>query len=598
MEQNPNAIEPVEYYERVLKNKFEEDAKAYFNKLVDESGINIEENQRIVEKYKEFLNLKGDIDKQLSKYKILRIIAIVAEVFLAFSIFGSISSGFDFGSILRIILLAGVIYPHFKILSPKIKELNEFIADYEGKLGELKNEAYDTMVDLNALFTSEMTTNLIKNLDTNINLDENFNIKRFAQLVDDYGFLESRDNNYSTINLLSGDIFGNPFVFIKNLVHEIVMETYRGSRTVSYEEAYIDSEGYRRVRTVTETLHASVQKEKPNYFDQIFLIYGNEAAPNLVFSREPKSKSMTSNFMNKFFQSDRKKLNKMARESVMTGGNFQAMTNDEFEMNFAAYDRDNEVEFRVLFSPLGQENMLKFLNNDVYGDDLYFFKDKMINSIYCTHTDHWDIDNDPSNYTHFDFVSCRNNFMNLNIKYFQDMFFTFAPLLSIPVYQQHKSQEYIYGDTYNYRYNRYTTEMVANKMNVHEFEHPQTETNTILKTEPFKSMGRTDLVQVNAYSYRTEQRYDYVDELAGDGCYYTVEVPWTEYIPITKTSTMEVTGVDFDENAFNRYRYNRDFDNKMKDVVYDYVYKNKLFAAITNRSEIEIGEKIKNIIKN
>lgn len=61
---------------------------------------------------------------------------------------------------------------------------------------------------------------------------------------------------------------------------------------------------------------------------------------------------------------------------------------------------------------------------------------------------------------------------------------------------------------------------------------------------------------------------------------------------------MEVTGVDFDENAFNRYRYNRDFDNKMKDVVYDYVYKNKLFAAITNRSEIEIGEKIKNIIKN
>lgn len=597
MENNLDFLEPVKYYDYFLKEKFDEDAKKYFNRLVDESGIDIEENQRIVEKYKEYNNIKGDLGKKLRNLKILKFVAIAFEIIFGFSLFGSLSSGISIGLVFLIALTGAAAYAHFGVLNKKIKNLNEILEDNEGYLNKLKNEAYDTMANLNALFTSEMTTDMIKNLVPILNIDDNFDIKRFAQLVENYGFSESMNNDYSTLNLVSGDIIGNPFVFIKHLVHETILYTYEGSRTISYEEAYIDSDGYRRVRTVTETLHASVEKEGPNYFNQILLVYGNEAAPNLKFSREPKSKSMTSNFMNKVFQSDKKKLKKLERESVMKGGSFQSMANEEFDINFAAYDRDNEAEFRLLFTNLGQRSMMDFLNNTVYGDDLYFYKENMINTLYCTHTDNWDIDNDASNYTHFDFVSCRNNFMNLNKKYFQDMFFTFAPLLSIPIYQQQKSQEYIYGDTFKYKYNRYTTEMIANKMNILNLRPELSATKTILKTSPIKTTGDTDLVQVDAYSYRTEQRVDIKHVTAGNGYSYPVEVPWTLYIPIYKTSTMEVTGIDIDEKVYNRYKYNNNFKNDMQNMAYDYVYKDKLFGAITNRNDIALSDRIKKIIK-
>ena len=44
------------------------------------------------------------------------------------------------------------------------------------------------------------------------------------------------------------------------------------------------------------------------------------------------------------------------------------------------------------------------------------------------------------------------------------MYFSFLPILAIPVYQQMASNDYIYGKSYNFKYNDYITEMLANKM--------------------------------------------------------------------------------------------------------------------------------------
>ena len=58
-----------------------------------------------------------------------------------------------------------------------------------------------------------MTAELIKKAIPFIHLDSNFNMERYEQLVKDYGFLEKDDVNRSTLDITSGDILGNPFVF-------------------------------------------------------------------------------------------------------------------------------------------------------------------------------------------------------------------------------------------------------------------------------------------------------------------------------------------------------------------------------------------------
>ena len=60
-------------------------------------------------------------------------------------------------------------------------------------------------------------------------MDSNFNIERYEQLVKDYGFLEKGDVNHSTLDIASGDILGNPFVFLKRIIHWMDDYTYEGT---------------------------------------------------------------------------------------------------------------------------------------------------------------------------------------------------------------------------------------------------------------------------------------------------------------------------------------------------------------------------------
>ncbi len=43
------------------------------------------------------------------------------------------------------------------------------------------------------------------------------------------------------------------------------------------------------------------------------------------------------------------------------------------------------------------------------------------------------------------------------------MYFSFLPVLAIPVYQQMASTDYIYKKSYDFKYNDYITEMLTNR---------------------------------------------------------------------------------------------------------------------------------------
>ena len=134
------------------------------------------------------------------------------------------------------------------------------------------------------------------------------------------------------------------------------------------------------------------------------------------------------------------------------------------------------------------------------------------------------------------------------------MYFSFLPLLAIPLYQQMMSADYIYGNSYNYNYNDYTTEMIANKMASALFTPEEADirdnVKTLLKTSHYERQKKSEIVQVDAYSYKTIKRVDYVPVRAGNDKVYDVPVEWEEYIPVTKREYIEVAGVDSPSDKF------------------------------------------------
>ena len=78
----------------------------------------------------------------------------------------------------------------------------------------------------------------------------------------------------------------------------------------------------------------------------------------------------------------------MVEKSIKSGKKaFNRLPNEEFEALFMALDRDNEVEFRLLFTPLAQKNMISILRakNVGFGDDFIFKKRKELNYIKSMH---------------------------------------------------------------------------------------------------------------------------------------------------------------------------------------------------------------------
>ena len=53
------------------------------------------------------------------------------------------------------------------------------------------------------------------------------------------------------------------------------------------------------------------------------------------------------------------------------------------------FDRDNENQFRLLFTPLAQRNIVDLVKDSPYGDDFYFIKQNKLNTIYSHHSDNW-----------------------------------------------------------------------------------------------------------------------------------------------------------------------------------------------------------------
>ena len=582
--ENDLLLEPIKFFEGGGREKHQANSNEYFDDLVKRSGMNVEENRETVRKYNAQLEVIANLDKKISKYKLVRgllIFSIIVGVILMIS---GINSGFEnAGSVLSLLVGVAMIgtagYFIFAKVNKIIKNFDEVKSEEERKAQELLNEAYSQMASLNALFDDNDTHKVIEKTIPEFSFSKNFSLQLAREFAEKNDFIDIMDDENSVIDTLAGTFMENPFLYQRYKVHTMGTETYRGSLTISWIEYYTDSEGNRCSRRRTETLYASLEKPKPYYTVGTHLNYGAQGAPDLSFSRDAQhTENLSDKAVARKVKSGEKQLQKQARKAVKTGGTFTEMANSEFDVLFGASDRDNEVQFRMMFTPLAQRNMVSLVRSKTgYGDDFSFIKKGRFNYICSEHAQNWDMDTSAERYRSYDVDASRETFVNFNNEYFKSVFFDFAPLFSVPLYQQKPVQSLDPITEYECHYTPYEYEALANSIGESAFAHSETATDVILKTQYAGSSNATDKVAVTAYSYAACERVDYVSVYGGDGEYHDVPVPWIEYIPLKKTSYMAVKEFGYSERELTE-KMNGKFEDVLSRYAEKASYSHGLFA--------------------
>ncbi len=548
-------LEPVKVYPE-LKKKLTENAEAFYEDLFKKSKVNFELNQKEIKELnhhkKHLENTKGSISR-LNALRVFLIVLIIVGVICCiiggFSIRSEevevyVTVLFFIGGLIAIAIGIAVLATYVR---KKSAELNHIKETLESKIKKLTNLIEEQNSHLFKLFDYNMPAKIIKKTAPLIDLDEYFDMEKFTYLNQKYGFGNITDPKSSTVLDISGSIVGNPFLFVRNFNTTMGKKTYTGSITIFWTETHVDANGHRHTVTKSEVLTASVSKPYPYYGYETYLVYGNDAAPNLTFIRNPSgTKGKDEKGIAKLVSSNEKVLKKKAEKSISKGKHLTLLANTEFEALFNAPNRDNEVEFRLLFTPLAQKSFVDLIKSqEPFGDDFVFEKKKCLNYIVSQHSQHTDLYADPYQFGGFlDLKEAKRYFISYMEKYFESMYFDLAPILSIPLYQQNKPIEYIYNKKFPQNYTNYEYEVLANSLGPSNFRHPDTDTDTILKTKFERKDGDTDVISVTAYSYRGEKRTDFIPVAGRDGLIHDVPVDWVEYIPIERTSNMGVKKVE------------------------------------------------------
>ena len=511
---------PLEEYEKTLNGKHYENVSTFFQQLVEKSAVDIEGNRETVRQYNEYqLNLK----KLKKKYNWLRFFRVLMCI--------------------SILLIPVVILK----LTPVIKELRANIEQADSKAQELLALAYEQMAPLNNLFTDKDAIHIIENTIPSMKFEDSFSVEQEADMIINYDYSDHNDTEQSTLDVLSGRYNDNPFLFENKVVHRMGTETYHGYKTITWKETYRDSNGNYQTRTRSERLHASVVKPKPFYNTQVVLNYGCQGGPELSFSRDATNLDNKSDrAIERYVKKGEKKLKKMTDKAISNNSDFMSMSNSEFEVLFDALDRTNEVQFRTLFTPLAQTNMVDLiLSKNGYGDDFAFIKSNRMNRIISQHSQGRDMVIEAAKYMSYEFDKIKEQFFGINVKYFKDVYFDFAPLFAIPIYQERPVQSLKPVPDYDQLYSLKESEALANNIDKSYVVHPDTKTMAILKSHFVKHSDKIDENRITAYSYDIYKRVDIIPVKGGDGYYHDVEVPWDEYIPLEITNTFFVTAVDY-----------------------------------------------------
>lgn len=553
---------PRDMYEKLLKKQYHEEAVNYFNELLEKSKVDEASNAKHVKEYNVKIEARKQAEKKLSGVKagkgwaIVGIVlgAILATVFIVLVATGTVE-------LWGIALIAGglaIVALMIVLLATTIKNALKRAQEAYNKAKQEEEKAlqicWDDMSPLNALFDWNMPHRIMSKVTPIIKLDENLSAKRDYELHEFYGL---EDDDSSTLQVLSGTIMDNPFLLERVFERDIHDKRYDGSLTISWTTTYRDSQGNSHTETHTQTLHAHVYHPAPFFYKNTRLIYGNEAAPKLSFTRQPNPNcKLKGNKLESYIKKRVKELKKKESKALTDNDettNYSMMGNERFDALFGADNRDHEVQFRLLFTALAQTNMIDLLTNDEpYGDDFVFYKQKMINSIASAHSQSFNYVASPGMFFNYDCSACRTNFVQYCDDFLKGLYFDLAPLISIPLYQMHRPTRSFMDSDAAYWLPRREHEVAANSLGDENFLPMGADPSLpvfLKERRSYRGNGMDDTV-IHASSFKTTPMVDYVPVLGGDGRTHQVPVHWIQYDEVHDEFHVATTEVGGSQQTF------------------------------------------------
>lgn len=570
--------DPLDEYVNTFAPRFRQVAKDTFAQLSKEAGVDINANRQTC---KQLYKAQGDLKSVKSKLCWTIFLCVVmwgGAIGGGIAIFNMYDSFEPWEIVLIAIGIATALLLLFWKIQPLIKRLKSERNGLIEKTTKLEKEAWQQMAPLNRLYDWDILTHMMTQTVPKLEFDSYFTTQRLADLQEVYGWDGTFNQERSVIYSHSGLINGNPFVLCRTRKMEMGTKTYYGHKTIYWTTRERGSDGKMHTVRHSETLTASVTAPYPGYYEKTRLIYGNTAAPDLKFYRKQSGLANCEGSLSYRWQ--RRKLRKKSRD--LTNNDFAMMTNEEFEVAFDTSNRNSNQQYALLFTPLAQANMLKLLkdNSASYGDDFDFEKNCMINTILPDHIQSIDLDMNPHQYQNFDYDKAEKDFYDINAQYFRAIYFCFAPLLCVPMYQQIRSQENIYGRDMQRHSAFWEHEALANFWGQDHFKHPQCVTDCILKTKKEQTSGDSSSVTVYAYGYRVEQRISYITKWGGDGRTHKVPVYWDEYLPVTGKRRMDIAeDYHYDDAKANQHQRIAHVTEVLKDSGMD-VYRRHIVSKL------------------
>ena len=570
--------DPLDEYVNTFAPRFRQVAKDTFAQLSKEAGVDINANRQTC---KQLYKAQGDLKSVKSKLCWTIFLCVVmwgGAIGGGIAIYNMYDSFESWEIVLIAIGIATALLLLFWKIQPLIKRLKSERNGLIEKTTKLEKEAWQQMAPLNRLYDWDILTRMMTQTVPKLEFDPYFTTQRLADLQEVYGWDGTFNQERSVIYSHSGLINGNPFVLCRTRKMEMGTKTYYGHKTIYWTTRERGSDGKMHTVRHSETLTASVTAPYPGYYEKTRLIYGNTAAPDLKFCRKQSGLANCEGSLSYRWQ--RRKLRKKSRD--LTNNDFAMMTNEEFEVAFDTSNRNSNQQYALLFTPLAQANMLKLLkdNSASYGDDFDFEKNCMINTILPDHIQSIDLDMNPHQYQNFDYDKAEKDFYDINAQYFRAIYFCFAPLLCVPMYQQIRSQENIYGRDMQRHSAFWEHEALANFWGQDHFKHPQCVTDCILKTKKEQTSGDSSSVTVYAYGYRVEQRISYITKWGGDGRTHKVPVYWDEYLPVTGKRRMDIAEDNhYDDAKANQHQRIAHVTEVLKDSGMD-VYRRHIVSKL------------------
>ena len=555
---DPLSFDPIDFYKGPLKAEYDKNAAEFLNALVRVANIDEAANRKIVAEINRLKKKIEDTQKTLVGFKFL--LALCIFLLVAGVVMAIVGICLDLEILTKILLIAigavvaiGMVLLIFLVINKKIKNLNSIFEKHQAAYYQALNRGIAMLNPFRQLLTYKDFIRLVNRTTDVIKLDEELKPQKLLMLHSLYNYNYRYNQNVSVCSVQSGDISSNPFIRVKLFATEMVNFTYVGSRTVTWAETY-HSNGRTYTRTVSQTLTATVVKPVPKYYFDSAVIYGNEAAPDLSFTRRPSGveTNSTEKQIDNLVKKGEKQLEKLTEKATKQGRGFQALANSEFDVLFGALNRDNEVQYRLLFTPLAQQNMVEIITSkEPYGDDFYFKKDKKLNIVSTLHGKDM-FDYDPSIFNqYYDYDLLKKDFLIYLKNLFGSLYFDLAPILAIPLYQTTDAGLYNPGEILNHVSTLEAESFVNEMAKVADlvFRPQEAAEKLILKVNYQNSVGETDIFDVVAYSYQKIPNVTVVPVMANNGRLYDVAVNWFDFIPVNKTSRVGIRQFDLRDDA-------------------------------------------------